>query len=131
LIDVHGCRIIDFMTGIPEHPHSLRREKGYRSALEKHGIEFDRRRVHDGDFWYNKGDDVADEILNSDLPKPQAVVCASDTMAISLCDAFKKRGIRVPDDIAVTGYDFTNEGKIHTPSVSSAECRQDRQVLMP
>lgn len=121
MIDEHGCRIIDFMNGIPGHEHSQKRLEGYKRSLEKHGIAFDERRVHDGDFWFYKGEETADSILNCGLPLPQAVVCACDTMAISLCDAFKKRGIRVPEDIAVTGYDSIKEGREHVPSITSAE----------
>lgn len=120
LIDHHGVRIIDFMQGFPEHEHSVRRLEGYKRSLKKHGIDFEPERVHDGDFWYFKGEDVANEILSSELERPQAVMCAADTMAISLCDAFKKRGISVPDDIIVTGYDSNEEGRSYVPSITSA-----------
>ncbi|MCD8095665.1 MAG: substrate-binding domain-containing protein [Ruminococcus sp.] len=121
LIEEHGYTVIDFMSGILGHPHSVRRENGYRRSLEKHGIAFDERRIHEGDFWYNRGEAVADEILNSPLERPQAVLCASDSMAISLCDAFMKKGFAVPEDIAVMGYDNIEEAQSHNPPIASAE----------
>ncbi len=120
LIDDHGAKIIDFMGGIPGHPHSIRRQEGYVRALKKHGIEIECKRIHDGDFWYNKGEPIADEILNSSLPFPDAVVCASDSMAISLCDAFSKRGIKTPNNILITGYDSIEEGRLHNPAITSS-----------
>lgn len=125
MIDTHGCKYIDFMRGIPDHPHSIRREEGYKRALRKRGIAVEEERIHDGDFWYDKGDQTADEILSSSLPLPQAVVCASDTMAISLCDALAERGIAVPEQIAVTGYDSIVEAREHDPSIASARIPAD------
>lgn len=121
LIKRHGCRTIDFMGGVPGHEHSVKRFEGYKRALEKNGIELDMRRVHDGDFWYFRGMPVAEEIINSGLPFPDAVVCASDTMAISLCDAFIEKGYRIPEDIRIMGYDSISEGIDHVPSISSAK----------
>lgn len=121
MIEDHGFRILDFMNGIPGHEHSEKRLEGYKRSLEKHGIAFDERRVHDGDFWYYKGGEVADEILGCGMELPQAVVCACDTMAISLIDAFAERGVKVPGSIAVAGYDSIKEGREHNPSITSAE----------
>lgn len=120
LIDYHDCKVFDFMGGIKGHPHAIRRQEGFERSLKKHGIAFDEARLHHADFWYDKGDEVADDILNSGRPLPDAVVCASDTMAIALCEAFKKRGIEVPDRIRVTGYDALEESKRYNPSITSA-----------
>ena len=121
LIEKHGCRIIDFFSGVPGHEHSARRLEGYVRSLKKHGIAYEPARVHDGDFWYNMGEKTAEDILSSPLPRPQAVVCACDTQAISLCDAFAHRGIKVPEDIKITGYDRIKAGTNHVPSITSAE----------
>lgn len=121
LIEKHGCRIIDFFSGAPGHEHSARRLEGYLRSLKKHGIAYEPARVHDGDFWYNMGEKTAEDILSSPLPRPQAVVCACDTQAISLCDAFAHRGIKVPEDIKITGYDRIKAGTNHVPSITSAE----------
>ncbi len=121
MAEVHGCKRIDFMRGIPDHPHSIRREEGYRRAMKKLGLEVEEYRLHDGDFWYDMGEKTADEILAQCENMAQAVVCASDTMAISLTDALIKRGIAVPGQIAVCGYDSLEDGREHDPSIASAE----------
>lgn len=121
LIEKHNHTIIDFMSGIKGHEHSVKRQNGYIRSLKKHGIEFDERRIHYGDFWYTSGDAVAEEILSSDLPLPQAVVTAGDPMAMGLMKALNQRGIDIPGQIAVTGYDSMREGIEYTPSVTSAD----------
>lgn len=121
LIEVHNFTVIDFLSGLEGHEHSVKRQNGYIRSLKKHGIKFDERRLHYGDFWYTSGDKTADEILNSELPLPQAVMTAGDPMAMGLIRAFKERGIEVPEKIAVTGYDSMLEAIRYTPSVTSAD----------
>lgn len=108
LIEEHGCERIDFFSGFKNHPHSLRREQGYKNSLKKHGIEFEEERIHYGDFWVDETERVADEILNSKLERPQGIACACNDSAISLVEALEKRGYRIPEDFKITGYDANN-----------------------
>lgn len=105
LIEVHGCTDIAFMTGPKEHPHSQNRLAGYQKAMERAGLAVGEDRIFYGDFWYNEGERVVEELLGSERGLPQAIACASDTMAVSVCYALQKREIRVPEDILVTGFD--------------------------
>ncbi len=105
LIEVHGCTDIAFMTGPKEHPHSQNRLAGYQKAMEKAGLSVDEERIFYGDFWYDEGERVVEELLNSKKGLAQAVACGSDTMAVSVCYALQKREIRVPEDVLVTGFD--------------------------
>ncbi len=106
LIEVHGCTDIAFMTGPKGHPHSEGRLSGYRKAMARAGLPVDEGRIFYGDFWYNEGERVVEELLCSEAGLPQAIACGSDTMAVSICYALQRREIRVPEDILVTGYDF-------------------------
>lgn len=105
LIDDHGFDRIDYFSGLEGHPHARIREQGYKNSLAKHGIEFEPERLHYGDFWTYLNEKVADDIINSELEMPQAVACVSNVTAISLVEAFEKRGLKVPEDIVVVGYD--------------------------
>ncbi|MBR4201127.1 MAG: substrate-binding domain-containing protein [Oscillospiraceae bacterium] len=62
----------------------------------------------------------AEQLLAQENGLPDAVACANDQMAIGLCKAFAEHGIRVPEDIAVVGYDSTYEGRTSPKSVTSA-----------
>ncbi len=105
LIEVHGCTDIAFLTGPKEHPHSGNRLLGYRQAMAQAGLLVDEERIYYGDFWYDEGERVVEELLASERGLPQAIACGSDTMAVSVCYALQKWKIRVPEDVLVTGYD--------------------------
>lgn len=125
LIEVHKLTDIAFMTGIKGHPHATNRLTGYYEALIEHDIPIDRSRVFYGDFWYNKGEEVVQALIDDGRPMPQAIACASDTMAISVCEALKARGYRIPDDIAVTGYDSIEAGINYVPGITSSDIPAD------
>ena len=125
LIEVHRLTDIAFMTGIKGHPHATNRLTGYYEALIEHNIPIDRSRVFYGDFWYNKGEEVVQALINDSRPMPQAIACASDTMAISVCEALKARGYKIPEDIAVTGYDSIEAGINYVPGITSSDIPAD------
>lgn len=125
LIEVHKLTDIAFMTGIKGHPHSTNRLTGYYEAMIEHNLPIDQSRVFYGDFWYFKGEEVVQSLIDEGRPLPQAIACASDTMAISICDALKARGIRVPQDVAVTGYDSIEAGINYVPGITSSDIPAD------
>lgn len=120
LVNVHKITDIAFVTGPENHPHSKRRLEGYYEALVENGLTIDRSRVFYGDFWYTCGEDIVQRLCSDSRPLPQAVACASDVMAIGICEALKKRGLRVPEDIVVTGYDSVPTGQNYYPGITSA-----------
>ena len=120
LIETHGCRDIAFLSGKKWHKHSKERLQAYRDAMEKAGITVNEDRIIYGDFWYQSGEMCAEELLSNGKKLPDAVACANDQMAIGLCRAFEERGIRVPGDIAVVGYDSTFEGQTSPRPITSA-----------
>lgn len=124
LIVEHGLTDIAFMTGVEGHPHAKARLEGYYLAMKDHNLPIGENRVFYGDFWYNMGDTVVQKIIDGGN-MPQAIACASDTMAVSVCEALKARGIRVPDDVAVTGYDSIIAGLNYVPSITSANRPSD------
>ncbi|MBQ7981705.1 MAG: GGDEF domain-containing protein, partial [Oscillospiraceae bacterium] len=120
LIEKHRMTDIAFMTGTKGHPHSTNRLTGYYEALIEHNLPIDQSRVFYGDFWYNEGENVVKALFESGRPLPQAIACGSDTMAISVCEALKTRGIKIPEDVVVTGYDSIDAGVNYVPSITSA-----------
>ena len=119
LIEVHGYMDIAFLTGKRWHPHSEQRLKAYKDEMDRHGININADWIIYGDFWYSSGEQCAEYLMQG--PKlPQAVMCANDQMALGLCKAFEKKGVRVPEDIAVCGYDSTEEGQTAPRSLTSA-----------
>lgn len=119
LMDDHGMRKIDILTGFEGNMAAENRVAGYREVLEEHGVEFDPARVHYGDFWFSSGEALAKRYVSGELPLPEAVFCTSDHMAFGLLDVFLKNGIRVPEDVAVTGYEYVHERIYHSPLLST------------
>lgn len=119
ILDVHGCRNIYFLTGLPGHSVSERRLAGFRDMMEKRGLSADESNIFYGDFWYTGGEALAERIASGELARPEAVICASDHMALGLANRLISHGIRVPEDIIVTGYDATPEAAINDITITS------------
>lgn len=124
--DVHKHTRIGFMSGFLTHPDARLRLDMFREVMREKGLPEDGAGVFEGDFWFHKGEEAADFFL-SRPERPQSIVCANDYMAISLITAFKQRGIKVPNDIAVSGYDGTTEGKEYIPHLTTAT-RERRDI---
>jgi len=123
LITKHGCKDIYHIAGLRERHFTQPRINAYRDALEKHGIPYDENKVYYGTLWHDCGDPALDYIL-ADCAKhgkkyPDAIVCANDYSAVGLIDACHQRGIEVPGDILVTGYDGLEEAIQGYPSIST------------
>lgn len=110
---------IAFLTGRANHPHSKRRLEAFRDAMSDHALDVDEKRIQYGDFWYTSGTVFAEELLRDREHLPEAVICANDCMAIGLADELTKRGLNIPDDIAVAGYGTTQEGQSCPKSLTS------------
>lgn len=119
LITEHGCRKIHCLTGNEGQLVSEQRLAGYKDAMAQAGLTYSDDDITYGDFWKYASHQLAEEFACKVRTMPDAVVCANDTMAIALCDAFKEYGISVPEDVLVAGYDGTLESRIHTPSVTT------------
>lgn len=119
LIDVHGHKRIYCLTGPQKTFSAEERLEGYKDSMKKHGLFFDRSFIEYGDFWHDAADNYAKKLISGELEMPDAVVCGNDVMAIRLSNALIAAGIRVPEDIAVTGYDASEEGQRAVPSITS------------
>lgn len=123
----HGIRRIHFVKGIEGNDDAEARFRAYQDVLTEHKIPIVPERISQGDFYITGASVAAKEILSSNLPFPEAIVCANDTMAITICDILMERGIRVPEDVFITGYDGTLEGQVHKPGITSV--RTDCKAL--
>lgn len=129
IIEDHGYKRINFIAGIRGNQHSEERISIYRSALEKHNIPFEKERIGYGDFWAVPTKKVIEDFINSELPFPEAIVCANDSMAIAAIYYLAQNGFNVPGDVAVTGFDALPEALDHTPSITTVEHDYDKIIL--
>ena len=114
-----GHRKIAFIGWAPRQRHISLRLKGYRKALEDHGIIFDPglvedRRTEKGEFCQ-----PMTRLLDS-RPEITAVVCANDTdIAFPAIKAIRDKGLKVPEDISVVGYDDVYSARFFHPSLTT------------
>ncbi|MCR4945693.1 MAG: GGDEF domain-containing protein [Lachnospiraceae bacterium] len=127
IIEVHGKQKICILTGQKDNEVAEERLRIYLDEIRKHGLDVLPEHIIYGDFYYFSGDTLAQRIANREISIPEAVICASDTMAMGLIDRLEKLGIRVPEDIIVTGFDASDEGAINTKTITSYE-PSDRQM---
>ena len=113
-----GHRRIALIAG-PKHLLCSRaRLDGYRAALEAAGLPVDERLVQQGDFMHESGFAAAGALL--DLPEPPtAIFASSDTMALGAYEAARRRGLRVPDDLSVIGFDDLPEARWSSPPLTT------------
>jgi len=113
-----GKRRIAHLSGPPSLKISEKRLNGYKAALRKNNIELDDDLVIPYDLNLDKVHIYVNHLLNLPHP-PDAIFAISDPTAIEIIQVVKKRGLRVPEDIAVVGFsnDFAS-GLIH-PSLTT------------
>jgi LacI family transcriptional regulator len=101
-----GHRRIGFIIGHTNHAASDLRLYGYRRALDRAGIAFEPKYVRPGAFDFASGEAAADVLL--DLPqRPTAIFASNDDMAAGVLTVAHRRGLAVPKELSVAGFDDT------------------------
>ncbi|MCX2721360.1 LacI family DNA-binding transcriptional regulator [Roseibium salinum] len=113
-----GYRRIGLINGQQGVDASRDRLKGYRQALSSNDIPFDSALVKPGNWEPLSGYQHTHALLDLDNP-PDAIFCANDLMALGCYDALKERGLRVPEDIAVIGFDNREISESMHPPLST------------
>lgn len=113
-----GHRRIGIITGWMDMVAARHRLDGYRAALADYNIPYDECLVFEGDFLQSSGFHGANHLL--DLPQPPTALFASnDVTAMGVLDAVRMRGLSVPDDISVVGFDDIPMAAISIPKLTT------------
>jgi LacI family transcriptional regulator len=103
LISKHGYRDLAFLGGPPESPDSQERFAGFGEALAQAGLPVPAAPAATGGFTEAGGAHAVRAMLAREVPR--AIVCGNDEMAIGALSALRTARLRVPADVAVTGFD--------------------------
>ena len=122
-----GHERIGFIRGVPDVSTSSDREMGYRQALEDQGVAYDESITANG-LYTPRGAYEATHRLLTLAERPTAIVCANDLMAISAIDAIIDAGLRVPEDVAVTGFDDIAVAGSRRLGLTTVRCEMDRMA---
>ncbi len=107
-----GHKRISFIAGPTNLPPANERKRGFYQSLQNKGLEFDPAYFYQGNFTRESGFAGANALLDFDI-LPTAILCANDASALAAMQAIHKRGLRVPDDISVAGFDDLAEGELN------------------
>lgn len=108
LVLEQGHTRIAFIGGEEDHFPAQERLAGHRDALAAAGVQFQPDLVRFGDWTSETGYRVALELLALD-PRPTALVCCNDRIALGAYEAIRELGLRIPADVSVVGYDDQRE----------------------
>lgn len=113
-----GHERVGIITGLKDNPHSIDRLEGYKQSLLEADLEYDRALIAEGDFTMWSGQGAAHQFFQL-KNRPTAICCLNDEMAIGAIQACKSRGLRVPEDISITGFDDINYAKYSDPGLTT------------
>ncbi len=113
-----GHRRLAFVTGPPSNFDAAERRRGCRDALRAAGLPADAATEIEGNFGEESGH-VAGEAIVRLSPRPTAIFAANDSMAIGVLFALRAAGLKVPDEIAVAGFDDIPIARFASPPLST------------
>jgi phosphoserine phosphatase RsbU/P len=117
LIEAHGRRRIAFVAG--HGREAERRFAGYRLGHRDCGLVLDERLLIPGDFQIGSGRQAVAALFDGAGPGCDAIVAANDWMAMGVLEALAARGRRVPEDVAVVGFDDVDEARFTVPPLTT------------
>jgi LacI family transcriptional regulator len=99
-----GHRRIAFVSGLPNISTAAERLRGYSAALREVGLPAERELVRPGAFQAGTAQEAAQDLLKRG-ERPTAIVASNDLMALGVIRAASDLGLRIPEDLAVVGFD--------------------------
>ncbi len=113
-----GCRSIAHVTASLKRNVYSQRFKGYRDALFDNGIAFDEKHLIVGDLSETAGIEAAKQIMSMN-PMPDGLFITNDFVAAVCMRCLKEHGVRIPEDIAVVGFNNDAIGKLIEPTLTT------------
>lgn len=119
LIEDHGYKKFAFITGPLNNEEAKIRYETFINVLNEYEISINPQNIYYGDFLYNSGREAVKTFLDERKIDMEVIVSSNDEMAIGAIEELKERGILVPEDIKVTGFDDTEGAKFITPPLTT------------
>ncbi|NQT24518.1 substrate-binding domain-containing protein, partial [candidate division KSB1 bacterium] len=119
MVDQHAYNRIAFITGPLQNPEVQIRYESYLKVLKKRGIPIDPDLVVNGDFEIPSGYDAIRILMDERCVQFDAVIAANDNMAVGALAALRDCGLRVPEDVAIAGFDDNQPGFAATPPLTT------------
>lgn len=121
VVEEHGIHHTCMLAGFQGEYHSENRIDIYKKVLKENGLNFSDKQIFYGDYWWGPTKHAVQRMIAEETV-PRAIICANDSMAITVCEELKKNGYAVPEQVMVTGFDGTLEAQVHKPAITTAKC---------
>lgn len=125
----HGFRRIAFIGGPEHNVDAQERQEVFVECHKRAGIPLDPTLILPGRFYHVSGREAVERLIAEDR-MPEAIVAANDEMALSAISALMEHGYRVPEDVAVAGFDDLGARLRQSPSLSSVHQDIAEQALL-
>ena len=116
-----------FIGGLPEEDNSLLRLRYFREVMAECGLPCPEENIAFGNYLEPVAAEIVRGLISSRPRLPQAFICANDSMAAAVCDELNAHGIRVPEDVIVTGFDGTPTAYLVHPQLTT--CNSNLEEL--
>ena len=121
VVGIHNFSTIHFLAGDKGNFYSEQRIAALKSVLKSSRIDFDESMISYCGFCSAPAERAVNKLI-AENNIPDIIMCANDIMAIAAVGTLAKHGIKVPDDVIVTGYDGISEIEFISPRISSVKC---------
>ncbi len=119
LIEVHKFHRIAFIRGPETNPEAEERYNTYVDVLTEHGIPLDPNLVAPGNFLSRAGAEAVHLLLDDRKVDFEAIASANDEMALGMVAELRERGLSVPGQVSVVGFDDMEESKFSSPPLTT------------
>lgn len=113
-----GHRNIGFIKGAPGHSATANRLQAFIDEMTQQGVTVNQDLIYPGDFTFDRAEISAREML-SRRERPTAIFASNDEMALAVLAVAERMGIRVPEDLSVTGFDDTPVSRMVWPQITT------------
>lgn len=119
MVEYHGYRTINFMGGMPDNSFSEERLNIYKEVLAENKIPYDSKRSYYGYFWEKPALEAMEKMFQDWDTLPEAIICANDSMALAVIKYLREKGYKVPEDVAVSGFDAIDLEQYSDPRLTT------------
>ncbi len=119
LIEHHGRRKLAFFCGSPTNVDAQERLAIFQKVLGDHGLTVLPEHLLTGDFTFYGARSTLERLFATEAPPFDALVCGNDEMAVEAVKFFQRKGLRVPEDLAITGIDDIDQASLLLPQLTT------------
>jgi LacI family transcriptional regulator len=126
LVAHHGYRSLGYVSGRADSPDNRTRSRAFEKEAAAVGATFETGPAWQGNYSAAGGASVIGSLLDAGRKLPRAILCANDQTALGVIHALAQRGIRVPQDVAITGFDDVPVARhLHPPLTTVRQPMQE------